>query len=161
MRRAFFVGLMSLCISATAQETSQHPVINRAATAKFVTLANVPDCVTAFVERGDPSSGASTVLIKMKPSCDSLRHWHTSDASVMVVAGAVRLEMNGAKTLSMRRGDFVFLPSHHIHGERCVASASCMFLASLYSPFDVHYVDEAGKEIEPAEALKGTAKSKQ
>lgn len=58
MRPTLFLCLVALCISAAAQEVGEHPTINKAATAKFVILANVPDCMTAFVERGDPSSGA-------------------------------------------------------------------------------------------------------
>lgn len=67
----------------------------------------------------------------------------------MAVAGALRLEMKGEKTISMQRGDFVFLPSHHIHGERCVGSASCIFLAQLYSPFDVHSWTRPARKFHP------------
>lgn len=161
MYRALFQGLLvCVCVIAAAQQSPEHLVMNKVAAAKFVNLPNIPDCMTVAVERGDPNSGPSSVLVKMKPSCDSRTHWHTADASVLVVSGSIQLEMKDERTASMLRGDYVFLPSHHIHREKCSGSASCTFFAELYSPFDVHYVDKAGKEIPPEDALQGTAKSR-
>ena len=71
----------------------------------------------------------------------------------------MQLETKGGKCISIERGDSAFLPSHPVHPERCVGSASCMFFARLYSGFDVHYVNQGGKEIPTEEALKGTTKS--
>lgn len=160
MRRAFFLsGLLCLCISATAQEAGQTAVIHKAAAAKFATLPNIPDCMTVLVERGDPAKGPSVVQVRMTPGCDSQSHWHTSDANVMFVSGAIQFGMKGEKPTVMQRGDFAFLPSRHIHGEKCGGSASCAFFAYLYTPFDVHYVDDAGKEIPQEAALKGMKKA--
>ena len=159
MRRAvFFGGLACLCICASAQEAGQMSTIHKAAAAKFATLPNIPDCMTVFVERGDPASGPSVVQVRMTPGCDSQWHWHTPDANVMVVSGAIQFGMKDEKPTVMQRGDFAFLASHHIHREKCGGSASCAFFAYLYSPFDVHYADETGKEIPQEEALKGKKK---
>lgn len=160
MRRAFFLGgLVWICISANAQQTGQTPVIHQAAAATFAPLPNMPDCMTVFVERGDPVTGPSVVQVKMTPGCDSQWHWHTTDANVMFVSGAVQFGMKGEKSSVMQRGDFAFLDSHHVHREKCGPTASCAFFAYLYSPFDVHYVDEAGKEIPQDQALKGLKKA--
>ena len=151
----------SLCfnVAALAQESGQLPVATKLTAAKFATLPNVPDCFTVAVERGDPGKGPSSVLVKLAPSCDSRTHWHSADASVLVVSGIPELEMQGEKTASMVQGDFFFMPAHHIHRERCVGKAPCLLYAELYAPFDVHYVDAAGKDIPEAEALRGAKKS--
>ena len=150
---------MSFSVRAFAQQSGQPPVTTKLAAAKFATLPNVPDCFTVAVEHGDPGKGPSSVLIKLAPSCDSRTHWHSADASVLVVSGTPEVRMQGEETASMVRGDFFFLPAHHIHGERCVGKAPCLLYAELYAPFDVHYVDAAGKDIPEAEALRGAKKS--
>ena len=159
MSVAFFLGgLLCLYVSAGAQGSGPTSVIHKAATAKFATLPNIPDCMTVFVERGDPASGPSVVQVRLAPGCDSQWHWHSADANVMVVSGTIQFAMKGENTNVMQRGDFAFLAAHHVHREKCEASASCAFFAYLYSPFDVHYVDEAGKEIAQEVALKGKKK---
>ena len=160
MYRALFVaGLISFGIVAAAQQSGQQPTVSRASQAKFLNLANLPNCMTVAVERGDPGKNSSSVLVRLQPSCDSRTHWHSADASVLAVAGSTQLEIKGEKTLSLQRGDFIYMPSHHIHGERCVGPAPCTFFVELYGPFDVHYVDAAGKEIPVEEALKASAKA--
>ena len=151
----------SRCVhgAAFAQQPGQPRVATKLADAKFATLPNVPDCLTVAVEHGDPGKGPSSVLVKLEPGCDSRTHWHSADASVLVVGGALEMEMQGEKTASTKRGDLFFLPAHHIHREICGGNAPCLFYAELYAPFDVHYVDAAGKDIPEAEALRGAKKS--
>jgi quercetin dioxygenase-like cupin family protein len=149
----FFTG------AVFAQQPGQPLVATKLADAKFTTLPNVPDCFTVAVEHGDPGKGPSSVLVKLEPGCDSRTHWHSAAASVLVVGGPLEMEMQGEKTTSPKRGDFFFLPAHHIHGEICAGKAPCLFYAELYAPFDVHYLDATGKDIPEAEALRGTKKS--
>jgi quercetin dioxygenase-like cupin family protein len=153
------VGLIGFGIVVGAQQSGQQPAVTRAAQAKFVNLAVLPDCMTVAVERGDPSTNSSSVLVRLQPACDTRTHWHSADASVLAVGGSTQLEVKGGKTLSMQRGDFIYMPSRHIHGEKCIGSAPCTFFVELYGPFDVHYVDSAGKEIPMEEALKPSAKA--
>jgi quercetin dioxygenase-like cupin family protein len=156
-RAVLLTGLMCLCVSANAQEANK-AMIRKSATAKFATLPNIPDCMTVLVERGDPASGPSVVQVRMTPGCDSQWHWHTTDANVMVVSGAIQFGMKGEKPSTMQRGDFAFLPGHHVHQEKCGGAVPCAFFAYLYSPFDVHYVDSTGAEISQEVALKGLKK---
>jgi quercetin dioxygenase-like cupin family protein len=160
MHRRFFLSAF-LCFTAvaSAQQSGGPMVASKLAAAKFATLPNVPDCFTVAVEHGDPGKGPSSVLVKMAPACDSRTHWHSADASVLAVSGATQLEIKGEKTASMLRGDFVFMPAHHIHGEKCAGTAPCIFYVELYGPFDVHYVDLAGKEVPTEQALRGAKKS--
>ncbi len=158
-RLSFVCALVCFSVVAAAQQSAQAPAAMKLAAAKFAILPNQPDCMTVAVERGDPAKGPSSVLVKMTPSCDSRTHWHSADASVVAVSGTTQLESKGEKTASMRQGDFVFMPAHHIHRERCTGTVSCVFYVELYGPFDVHYVDAAGKEIPDAEALRGAKRS--
>jgi hypothetical protein len=47
------------------------------------------------------------------------------------------------------------MPSHHVHQARC--SRTCAFFSISDATFDIHYVDDAGKEISMDEALKKRA----
>jgi len=159
MGRLFFVcALTSFCAVAAAQHSAEAPAVMKFATATFAILPNQPDCMTVAVERGDPAKGPSSVLVKMTSSCDSRTHWHSADASVLAISGTTQLEIKGEKTASMQRGDFAYMPAHHIHRERCTGTASCVFYVELYGPFDVHYVDAAENGIPDAEALRGAKK---
>jgi quercetin dioxygenase-like cupin family protein len=102
-------------VAAVAQPAGQPPVATKVGAAKFVTLPNVPGCMTVAVKRGDPGKSPASVLVKMTPSCDSRTHWHSADASVVVVSGKTQLEMKGEKTAAMLQGDYVFMPAYHIH----------------------------------------------
>ena len=48
----FAASIMGLARLA-AQGTEEKPIVTAAATAKFGTIPNVPDCFTVAVERGD------------------------------------------------------------------------------------------------------------
>ncbi len=163
MRRILsLVGLVCLALSsAMAQQSGQKPVVNKVATAKFVTVPSAPDCVTRAIERGDPSSGPAVFLFKFAPACAVPWHWHSPNEHVMIVGGTLQLEMKGEKPVSVGRSDFFFMPSHHIHRVKCLGAVPCTFFLYLDGVFDIHYVDEAGKEIPRDEALKGTKKAAQ
>ena len=52
------------------------------------------------------------------------------DEWVMLLRGEAKLEFQNGKILSMTKGDYIFIPSHHIH--RVVetsASPNCLWLA--------------------------------
>lgn len=159
MRRLFFCALVAFSANAAAQPSAQAPAEIKLAAAMFATLPNAPDCMTVAVERGDPAQGSSSVLVRMTPSCDSRTHWNSAAASVLAISGTTQLDIKGEKSSPMLVGDFVFMPAHHIHRERCTGTVPCVFYAERYGPFDVHYVDSAGNEIPEAEALRGAKKS--
>jgi hypothetical protein len=62
--------------------------------------------------------------------------------------------MKGDKAIVARSGDFVYLPSHHVHRATCHGSAPCLVFLSSDAAFDIHWVDEEGKEIPFEQAVK-------
>jgi len=134
---------------------SQSPdaaVIKHLADTKFATVTNTPGCPAAAVQHGDPNKGASVWLFKASPGCTYPWHWHTPNEQLMMVSGTSEVHMRGEKPVLLHSGAFVFIPSHHIHLFRC--KTSCLLYLYSEAPFDIHYVDEAGKEIPPESALK-------
>ncbi len=71
-----------------------------------------------------------------------------------MVSGTFRFEMKGEKPVQVERGDFVFIPSRHISQTMCIGPDSCIDFLYTDGPFDVHFVDQSGKEIPLDQALK-------
>ena len=72
----------------------------------------------------------------------------------MMLSGNARVEIKGQKPVQLRAGGYLFVPVHHVMRFRC--TTACALWVYTNGPFVIHYVDEAGKEIGPAEALKAT-----
>ena len=123
-----------------------------AATSKFTNMAVLPSCMTLSVQRGDPSKGPSVILLKFKAGCTVPWHWHTAAEQLMVVSGTGKAQMKDGKPVTVRPGDYMFLPAKHIHTFAAVTAVTMFDLPD--GPFDIHYVDAAGNEIPPDQALK-------
>jgi quercetin dioxygenase-like cupin family protein len=123
-----------------------------AATSKFANMAVLPSCMTLSVQRGDPSKGPSVILLKFKAGCTVPWHWHTAAEQLMVVSGTGKAQMKDGKPVTVRPGDYMFLPAKHIHTFAAVTAVTMFDLPD--GPFDIHYVDAAGNEIPPDQALK-------
>jgi quercetin dioxygenase-like cupin family protein len=118
------------------------------------------------VLQGDPGTGPSIILIKGAAACRIPRHWHTPTETIMFVSGTARLGMKGQPPETLRAGSYGYVPAKHTHEFSC--TAACSFFLSADGPFDIHYVDDAGNEITPEQALPkakakpaGTAKKPQ
>lgn len=149
------IGFLS--VSLFAQDTGQVSFAS-AAGSKFANLPGAPTCMTASVQRGDPSKGAAVMLLKFSSGCVVPWHWHTANEQLMIVSGRGKAEMKDEKTANLAAGDFLFLPSKHHHQFTC-ASTTCLLFDVTEAAFDIHYVDASGKEIPPEEALKAKAKT--
>ena len=146
--------------SVSAQTGDDKAIVATAATAKFGPAANAPDCFTISVERGDPSKGASVILAKFAPHCVAPFHWHTPSETVMIVSGALEVQMKGDKPAIGHAGDYVYMPPKHVHRATCTGSTPCTVFLTSDAAFDIHWVDADGKEISLAEALKAAKSAK-
>ena len=143
-----------------AQSASEQAVVHHESSVKYVTTQGAPDCLTSFVERGDPVSGPATFLVRMAADCEVPWHWHTPNETMMVVSGGLSLHTKDGKPVAARHGDYIFLPAKHIHSTKCIGAAPCEFFLSVDAAFDIHYVDKDGNEIPSADALKAATPPK-
>ena len=119
---------------------------------KFATMAGLPECATLAVESGDPTKGASVILLKGAAKCMIPWHWHTPTEQVMVVSGSSKVEMkDSGSTAVLGVGGFAMMPSKHVHQFTC--TSACSAFVSSDAAFDLHYVDASGGEITPDQAL--------
>jgi len=126
--------------------------------ARFAPVPIMPSCATVAPVRGDPRSGPSIVIVKLAAGCRVPWHWHTPGEDVIVASGTGVMEMKDGKSLQFRPVAYASMPSHHVHQARC--SRTCAFFSISDATFDIHYVDDAGKEIPMDEALKKQAARK-
>jgi quercetin dioxygenase-like cupin family protein len=146
-----FVG----CAIVTSTAQGEKPVVATPATSKFGELPVLPSCATFAPQHGDPTKGAATILIKSTSGCVIPWHWHTAAEQLMFVSGTAKIEMEGSSAHTLNKGDFVLLPAKHHHQFTC--TANCLFFNSIDDAFDIHYLDKAGNEIPPDQALKPSA----
>ncbi len=158
MKRLTLVfGLLMFCCTAWAQSTGDH-VIMDASTAKFVAAPGLPDCAKMAVLHGDPSQANFVILLKASAGCIVPWHWHTANEQVGVASGNFKVQMKGEKPKTLRSGSYIFMPAKQAHEARCVTA--CQVFVGADGPFDIHYVDASGAEIQPDQALKSGAKKK-
>jgi quercetin dioxygenase-like cupin family protein len=134
-------------LTAAAQEMQ----VTHAAGAKYVAFPNVPECMKGAVLQGDPGTGPSIILIRGAAGCHIPRHWHTADETLMFVSGSARLAMKDQPPAILKAGSYAMVSAKHPHAFGC--PAACSFFISANGPFDIHYVDDAGNEIPPEQAL--------
>ena len=137
-----------------AAQAAENPIVNPAVKAKFAPIPNAPECFTIAVEKGDPAKGPSVILARFAPHCVAPYHWHTPSETAMVASGTLETQMKGDKAIVARSGDFVYLPSHHVHRATCNGTSPCLVFLSSDAAFDIHWVDAEDKEIPFEQAVK-------
>ena len=119
---------------------------------KFAPLPGLPACATLAVESGDPSQGASVILLKGPAGCRIPWHWHTATEQIMMVSGSSKVQMQDTgQTSSLGPGGYAMMPSKHVHQFTC--ASACAAFVSSNAAFDIHYVDAKGSEIPLETAL--------
>lgn len=148
MVAAALVAGMTLC--ANAQDKAG---VTTAAGSKFGAVPGLPACMTLSAQRGDPFKGPAVLLLKLTPGCSVPWHWHTAGENLMMVSGKGKIEMKDVTPASsaVAAGDYVYLPGKHPHKFTC--STACTLFDSIEGAFDIHYIDNDGKEIPPEQAL--------
>ena len=134
------------------QDTAMHSTVRNLKDIKFMPFPGLPKGAPGFVQTGDPTKGASIIIAKIEAGCIIPWHWHTPNEHLIIVSGVATVQMKGEKPMTLRTGGFAIMPAHHVHQFRCVEN--CVLYIYSDTAFDIHYVDQQGKEILPVEALK-------
>jgi quercetin dioxygenase-like cupin family protein len=134
-------------------------LLQQAAKAKFTSVPGVPVCTTLAPLRGDMGKTASTLMVRMKAGCMVPFHWHTPSEEMVVLQGLPLAQMLGKHPYVLKVGSYSQLPTHHVHRFKCTSKVDCLFFLVADGPFDIHFVDEQGKEISTEAALDAAAKA--
>ena len=137
-----------------ATPTADHAILlQRPATAKFLQIPGVPQCTSIAPLHGDMAKGPSTLMVRMRSGCMVPYHWHTPSEELIVLQGAPLAQMRGERPVMLKVGSYSQLPSGHIHRFRCTSKADCLIFLVADAAFDIHFANEAGKEISTEAAL--------
>ena len=145
--------MAGFCGLVQAQEGAR-PTTRNPTEMKFVQFPGMPACSSGSVQSGDPAKGPSIIFAKSPAGCSFPWHWHTPNEHLMMVTGVARVEMIDGKPAMLRPGAFAMMPSHHVHRFTC--TKACTLYVYSDAAFDIHYVDNQGREIPSDEALKKT-----
>ncbi len=138
--------------TAAAQHTDGI-LLQRPADAKFLSVPGVPACTTIAPLHGDMSAGPATLMVRMRTGCMVPYHWHIPSEELVVLQGAPLAQMMGQRPVMLRVGSYSQLPSKHVHRFRCTSKVDCLIFMVADAAFDIHFVDDAGKEISTQQAL--------
>ncbi|WP_193161198.1 cupin domain-containing protein [Microbulbifer hainanensis] len=153
----FLIAAFSFSCAAQQPEVSGtvKPIAQAKDKAKFGGLEVLPSCLTFAVYRGDPKTGPSLLLIKMKSGCVVPWHWHTAREELMLVSGKGKVELADFPTQVIEPGGYVLLPAKHHHQFTC--QTDCVFFNAISGKFDIHYLDKSGNEIPVEQALQAVS----
>jgi len=144
--------LLPLLFATALGQGDDKPIVQTTPPGRFQKIPNLPDCITAAVEQGDPTKGASVLMVKGARGCKAPWHFHTANEQLMMVSGVGRVEVKGEQAVNLHTGGFAYAPVRHVHQFTCVGG-SCSFFLHSDAPFDIHYVDQSGNEISTEQAL--------
>lgn len=89
-----------------------------------------PEGTQVAVLSGDPATGPSAMLMKMKKT-DGVQHVHSSDYQLIVLEGSMKHWTTEAERTSgpvLGPGSYWFQPGEQAHGDSCLSDACTMFI---------------------------------
>src|SRR6476660_3141983 len=113
-------------LSARAKAAEPMAAVNPQ-TLKYISIPNMPKCVSAAILRGDPRSGPAWVLLRLATGCRVPSHWHTANEDLVVISGRGTIAMKDGPSLQFAPGAYSSLPSHHVHSANC--SRACLLFS--------------------------------
>lgn len=151
MKRSILL-MVWLILSLAGVALAQQPMGHNVADMKLGAVPGLPTCATGSVASGDPTKGPSIIYSKLAAGCTIPWHWHTPNENLIIVTGTARMEMKDGKPLTLRAGAYALMPSHHVHQFSC--PTGCTLYVYSDAAFDIHYMNAAGSEISPDDAMK-------
>ena len=116
---------------AAATKPGSDPILQRYEDVVYVPVDPAqPELVQIDVLRGDPNTGPSSMLMKMKKYQGAL-HTHSSDYELVLIAGRMRHWQKGqteADTPLLGPGSYWYQPKNQPHGDSCLSEACVMFI---------------------------------
>jgi quercetin dioxygenase-like cupin family protein len=106
-------------------------------------------CLRSATETGDPSSGASTLILKAAPQCKVRWHYHTAQEQLIVTQGNLLTEMDGMPPAALGSGGFAMMPGNVKHRFSCESKAECILFVSFDRKYDIFWVNNDSNSPNP------------
>lgn len=143
--------------STAAKNLPGFVLLNHFSEAKFATVPGLPECTKMVGLHGDPSKGPSTLMVRMDGGCAATYHWHSANEEMIILQGTAKAQIDGQGIYVLKTGSYMVLPAKTKHRFKCISKKPCILSDGADAPFDVHNVDESGKEMSAEDALRAAA----
>lgn len=130
MRSLLLAGILGFSFGIFAAEGKPMVVVPSAAVVFVPVDPARPEGAAMAVLWGDPGSGPSAMLLKMKKTPGAL-HFHTSDYHLALLEGTMRHWADGTKpedVAPLGPGSYWFQPGGQLHGDACLTDECIMFI---------------------------------
>jgi hypothetical protein len=125
---AFLGGLSG---SANAQTAGTGAVTVRSEDAQFIPIdPSQPDLAQIAVLRGDPNTGPSSMLMRMRKMSGVL-HYHTADYELVLIQGRMKHTLEGQAEQAapeLGPGSYWHQPKMQPHADTCLSEVCLMFI---------------------------------
>jgi CubicO group peptidase (beta-lactamase class C family)/pimeloyl-ACP methyl ester carboxylesterase/quercetin dioxygenase-like cupin family protein len=85
----------------------------------------------------DRKTGATQLYFRLPPRFHAVRHWHTANETNVVVRGTFIIQHDGGERVTMKSGDFNFMPGRMIH-QAWSGDEETIIFVSLDGRWDYH-----------------------
>ena len=97
-------------------------------------------CLLYAVEAGNPDTGPSTHILKFPKGCAYPWHYHTAEEQLMVVQGAVSVQMDKNAAVSLDPGGFAVMTGKEPHRFSCVSEHECLAFVHFDRAYDIFWI---------------------
>jgi pimeloyl-ACP methyl ester carboxylesterase/quercetin dioxygenase-like cupin family protein len=101
-----------------------------------------PDQSQIAIVHVDQKTGATQLYFRMVPGFHVPRHWHTANETNVLVRGTFIVQHDGGERVTMKAGDFNFMPRRMIHQAWTDREETILFV-SLDGRFDYHAASDS------------------
>ncbi|MEV5570180.1 cupin domain-containing protein [Spirillospora sp. NPDC052269] len=88
--------------------------------------------------RGNPATGPSEAVFRLKAGTAFAPHWHTSPEHVVGISGKLAWNVQDGPHARIGQGDFLYYPSKAVHWGQCLKGADCVYKVYDDLPYDFH-----------------------
>lgn len=101
----------------------------------------LPGCDLILLD-GDPGSGPSQWLIRLRAGQAFPKHWHSTAENMVSVRGALTFNFETGQRHTLRPGEYLHYPAGMIHWGQCEQFEDCLFYVFNDLPYDIHLAQD-------------------
>ncbi len=141
--RAVIVLIATILVSASAHAADTKPAVTEPAkVVQFdcdgkTVCDGLPGCDLILLN-GDPGSGATQWLVRLRAGQAFPKHWHNTAENMVSVRGALTFNFENGQSHTLRPGEYLHYQAGMIHWGQCEQSEDCLFYVFNDQPYDIH-----------------------
>ena len=132
----FLVTIILLPTESVFAQENNETVIIELPNFKWKPIDGVPKGPEVTVLNGNPSEGASEMMIKLPAGYAFPRHYHSNREVLLLSKGDLTYIFDNGKKLDLKTNSYINVPRHTTHSLTCHQEA-CLIYAKFDQPFDM------------------------